>query len=200
MPAGAAGEERIPIMLRPAYARWLSGLAFGLAVTAVATAAEPAGVVRISKPAATVRAQSDSYGVRPVTMTTMSPIPENVAVPGNTCPNGDCWGFDDGKHGGKWGKSHGYHSDGFLDYFKCKFGYFFPTGCGGAGCPPIGKYARVYPQNPNYFDQRDGQIWAAQGYGVPIAVPLAPVVGHQYNYSWGTPASRLTPISRVAPY
>jgi hypothetical protein len=170
-----------------------------LAATAAATAAEPEapGVVRISKPAATVRGQSDGFLVRPAAQQTLAPVPENVAVPANSCPNGDCWGFDDG-YG--YGKGHGYYSHGFLDYFKCKFGYFFPTGCGGAGCPPVGKYARVYPQNPLYHDHRDGQIWAAQGYGVPIAVPLAPVVGHQYNYSWGTPASRLTPISRVAPY
>lgn len=181
-------------MRRLTLARLMSGMACVL-TAAAATAAEPAapGVVRISKPAATIRGQSDGFIVRPVSQ--MAPVPENVAVPANTCPNGDCWGFDGG-----YGKSHGYYSDGFLDYFKCKFGYFIPTGCGGAGCPPVGKYARVYPQNPAYFDGRDGQIWAAQGYGVPIAVPLAPVVAHQYNYSWGTPASRLTPISRVAPY
>lgn len=84
------------------------------------------------------------------------------------------------------------------DYFRCKFGYFIPTGAGGAGVPFAGKYARVYPQDPYYFDQRDGQVWGAQGYGIPIAVPLAPTVGHAYNYSWGTPSSRLTPISRPA--
>lgn len=98
------------------------------------------------------------------------------------------------------GKRFGGKGGPVLEYFKCKFGYFFPTGCGGAGCPPIGKYARVYPQDPSYFDQRDGQVYGAHGYGVPMSVPLAPVVGHQYNYSWGTPSSRLTPISRIAPY
>jgi len=85
-----------------------------------------------------------------------------------------------------------------VDYFRCKFGYFIPTGAGGAGVPFAGKYSRVYPQDPYYFDQRDGQAWGAQGYGVPIAVPLAPVVGHTYNYGWGTPSSRLTPVSRPA--
>jgi hypothetical protein len=84
------------------------------------------------------------------------------------------------------------------DYFRCKFGYFIPTGAGGAGVPHWGKYSRVYPQDPYYFDQRDGMAWAAQGYGMPMAVPLAPVVGHTYNYSWGTPSSRLTPVSRPA--
>ena len=84
------------------------------------------------------------------------------------------------------------------DYFRCKFGYFIPTGAGGAGVPWVGKYSRVYPQDPYYFDQRDGQTWAAQGYGAPIAVPLAPVVGHTYNYGWGIPSSRLSPVSRPA--
>lgn len=86
-----------------------------------------------------------------------------------------------------------------LYYFKSKFGCLTPTGNGGVGSPHIGKYSRVYPQDVNHFDQRDGQLWAAPGYGAPMAVPLAPTVGHAYNYSWGIPASRLTPISNVAP-
>lgn len=77
---------------------------------------------------------------------------------------------------------------------------FGPKGCGGKGCPPIGMYQMVYPVNPDYFDGRDGQVHAAQGYGVPMAVPLAPVVRHQYNYSWGVPASRITHISNHAPH
>lgn len=89
-------------------------------------------------------------------------------------------------------------SQDMVNYFRCKFGYFIPTGAGGAGVPYCGKYARVYPQDPYYFDQRDGQAWGAQGYGMPMAVPLAPVVGHTYNYGWGTPSSRLTPVSRPA--
>ena len=85
-----------------------------------------------------------------------------------------------------------------IDYFKCKFGYFIPSGGGGAGIPWVGHYSRVYPVNPAYSDARDGQIWAAQGYGIPIAVPLAPIVGHTYDYGWGVPSSRLTPISHPA--
>jgi len=85
-----------------------------------------------------------------------------------------------------------------LDYFRCKFGYFIPTGGGGRGVPWTGHYARVYPVNPHYSDPRDGQAYAAQGYGIPVSVPLAPVVGHTYDYSWGIPSSRLTPVSHPA--
>jgi hypothetical protein len=84
-------------------------------------------------------------------------------------------------------------------WFRNKFGYFFPTGCCGRGCPPIGHYNIVYPLDPNYFDQRDGNVYAAQGYGGPVSVPLAPNVRHTYNYGWGVPSSRLTPISHPYP-
>ncbi|WP_373653060.1 hypothetical protein [Schlesneria sp. DSM 10557] len=84
------------------------------------------------------------------------------------------------------------------DYFKAKFGYFIPTGGGGAGLPWVGHYGRVYPVNPYHTDSRDGQVWAAQGYGIPMAVPLAPVVGHTYEYGWGVPSSRLVPVSHPA--
>lgn len=97
------------------------------------------------------------------------------------------------------GHGCGGHSHGMLNYFACKFGCFIPTGHGGAGSPYFGHYARVYPQDVNHFDQRDGQLYSAQGYGIPVAVPLAPVVGHTYNYGWGIPSSRLTPISHPTP-
>jgi hypothetical protein len=85
-----------------------------------------------------------------------------------------------------------------IDYLKCKFGYFIPSGGGGKGIPWVGHYARVYPVNPYYSDPRDGQAYAAQGYGIPVSVPLAPVVGHTYDYGWGVPSSRLTPVSHPA--
>lgn len=91
---------------------------------------------------------------------------------------------------------NGCFCDNMCMYLHCKFGYFCPSG---KGMPFHGCYSRVYPQDVNYFDQRDGQMFSAQGYGVPIAVPLAPVVGQTYNYGWGVPASRLTPISTLAP-
>lgn len=62
--------------------------------------------------------------------------------------------------------------------------------------PTFGSSRVIYPANPYYFDPRDGKVYAAQGYGMPVGMPLAPNVEHAYNYSHGTPASRLTPISR----
>lgn len=80
-----------------------------------------------------------------------------------------------------------------------KFAYFHPMGNGGEGVPPFGCYHLVYPLNPSYSDPRDSQIYAAQGWGVPMSVPLAPTVRHTMNYSTGIPSSRLTPISNVVP-
>jgi len=64
----------------------------------------------------------------------------------------------------------------------------------GHGRPLMGHYHIVYPVDPGYFDQRDGQVYAAPGYGGPVSVPLAPVVNHTWNYGWGVPSSRLTPV------
>jgi hypothetical protein len=47
------------------------------------------------------------------------------------------------------------------------------------------------PVNPWYCDPRDLQVYAAQGYNVPVTVPLAPMV-QTYNYGWGIPSSRLS--------
>jgi hypothetical protein len=76
---------------------------------------------------------------------------------------------------------------------------FEESGGGGAGVPLLGHYCMTYPVNPAYFDGRDGQVYAAQGYGGPVSVPLAPVVRHTYNFGWGIPSSRLTPISHPVP-
>ncbi len=84
------------------------------------------------------------------------------------------------------------------EWLACHLGYFIPRGgADGKGLPPFGCYNMVYATDPSYFDQRDGQVYAAQGYGVPVGVPLAPNVHHSYNYSWGTPSSRLTPVGNV---
>ncbi len=76
-----------------------------------------------------------------------------------------------------------------------KLNYFIPSGCCGEGCPPFGMYKRVYAADPSYYDQRDTRLYAAPATGVPTAIPLAPNVRYQYNYSWGSPSSRVTPIS-----
>ncbi|MCA9076862.1 MAG: hypothetical protein KDA93_17680 [Planctomycetaceae bacterium] len=85
---------------------------------------------------------------------------------------------------------------GLNAYLRCKLGYFIPSGgaCG-TGAPLFGHYTRVYSDDPGYFDGRDGQIYAAPGVGGPVSVPLAPNVRHAYNYGWGVPSSRLTPVS-----
>lgn len=79
------------------------------------------------------------------------------------------------------------------------FGWLVPSGCCGQGCPPVGCYNVTYADDPGYSDGRDGgQAYGAQGYGVPVSVPLAPNVRQSYNYSWGTPSSRITPVGQYS--
>lgn len=79
------------------------------------------------------------------------------------------------------------------------FGWMVPSGCCGKGCPPVGCYEMTYADQPEYIDSRDTQLYAAQGYNMPVTVPLAPNVRHAYNYSSGMPASRITKISNYNP-
>jgi len=79
------------------------------------------------------------------------------------------------------------------------FGWLVPSGNCGQGTPPVGKYHMTYAHQPDYFDPRDTQLYGAQGYGMPMTVPLAPNVRHAYNYSAGVPASRITPVSNYNP-
>ena len=74
-----------------------------------------------------------------------------------------------------------------------------PSGDCNQGAALFGKYQITYANRPAWADARDGQAWAAQGYGMPVTVPAAPVVRYSYNYSHGTPASRLTPLSTYNP-
>jgi len=90
-------------------------------------------------------------------------------------------------------------SDYDMAWKRRLFGCFIPDGCCGQGCPAWGNYHLLYSSNPDYFDPRDGRIHAAAGYGTPVAVPLAPNVSHTYNYGWGIPSSRLTPVSTRLP-
>ncbi|WP_166825917.1 hypothetical protein [Thalassoroseus pseudoceratinae] len=66
----------------------------------------------------------------------------------------------------------------------------------GNGFLRVGKYNVAYETNPWHFDARDGRIYAAQGTGMPTGMPLAPNVQKTFNFGWGTPVSRLTPIWR----
>ena len=186
----------------------VAGLGLVATFSAVAQDNSP-GIVRITKPGtAAVNSQQvtrASFGHGPFQTSPMSGgdcqyssgCPHGLGSRfGGRCPHGI--GFGRICHDCRSGYCRSQHSQEMIDYFRCKFGYFIPTGGGGAGIPFAGQYSRVYPQDPHYFDQRDGQAWGAQGYGMPMAVPLAPVVGHTYNYGWGSPSSRLTPVSRPA--
>ncbi len=79
------------------------------------------------------------------------------------------------------------------------FGWLVPSGCSGQGCPPVGKYQITYADQPGYAHPQDGMAYGAQGYGVPVTVPLPPNVRHYYNYSQGTPSSRITQIGHAVP-
>lgn len=79
------------------------------------------------------------------------------------------------------------------------FGWMIPSGNCGQGSPWLGKYHMTYADQPSYIDPRDTQLYAAQGYGMPMSVPLAPNVHHAYNYSSGMPASRITHIGNYNP-
>lgn len=133
-----------------------------------------------------------------------------------SCCNGSCGNCGDGSCGnGKCRPEHGHlkswwkgqsslhqarnrhNSNVFAHYMKSKFGYFCPTGNCGKGVPLWGKYNLVYAQNPGYTDPRNAYTYAAPGYGTPVNVPLAPNVRHTYNYGWGVPSSRLTPIRQA---
>lgn len=91
-----------------------------------------------------------------------------------------------------------YRNQVFNAWIHNKLNYFIPSGCCGEGCPPFGEYKRVYAADPSYYDQRDTRLYAAPATGVPTAIPLAPNVRYQYNYSWGSPSSRVTPISNLS--
>lgn len=107
---------------------------------------------------------------------------------GTGCPANDCWR----------GQAMSFREKNSRLADKL-FGWMVPSGCCGQGCPPVGKYQITYADQPEYADPRDSRIYAAQGYGMPMTVPLAPNVYQQYNYSWGVPASRITPISTYNP-
>jgi hypothetical protein len=187
------------ILTNTLRASFAAGLTL-FAATGLFAQDDSVGIVRITK------LKSPTESVTNVTPAGFRHSVHHQGASGNCdCQQGSCPQRGLGLLGGHcnhgpWACQHGCSDNGkaMTNYFRCKFGYFVPTGAGGAGLPWVGKYSRVYPNDPYYFDQRDGNVWAAQGYGAPMAVPLAPTVGHTYNYGWGIPSSRLTPISRPA--
>lgn len=155
------------------------------AMGAAATADDSAGVVRVSdtKPGTAPSAVSAPAGA-PVG----APAPAPLAVEGSAgagCNSGNC--------GSNCGNCPPARNGLLGSLFCCN------SGCGwrflDAHC-----YCYTYAYNPWYTDCRDGRVYAAYGWGAPMSVPLAPTVTNQHNYGWGIPSSRLTPISRVAPY
>ncbi|MFM8478443.1 MAG: hypothetical protein ACKOEO_21870 [Planctomycetaceae bacterium] len=100
-------------------------------------------------------------------------------------------------------RCNGGYGPGFVDYgdrvFSCLFGWALPSGACGQGLPLVGKYHMVYADQPGYVNPADTRLYSAQGYGMPMTVPLAPTVNYQYNYSSGIPASRITPIGTWNP-
>lgn len=123
------------------------------------------------------------------------------------CCDGECGGSDWGRvhHLSGWAKGQSdlyrdrnrRNSSRFASYMRGKFGYFCPTGACGKGVPLYGKYHMVYAQNPGHTDARDGYGFQAPGTGVHMNVPIAPNVRHTYNYGWGVPSSRLTPLRQA---
>jgi len=122
---------------------------------------------------------------------------KRVRLLAGATPKGSC---DDACYSTRWwrGQQINYQTRN-QRLSNCLFGWMVPSGCCGQGCPPFGKYHVTYADDPGYADSRDGQAYGAQGYGVPMTVPLAPNVRYSYNYSSETPSSRLTPIGQYDP-
>ncbi|QDT66066.1 hypothetical protein [Calycomorphotria hydatis] len=179
----------------------------GLMCSVSAFAAEEDGVVRISDKSASSQAGED---IQPTTFCSKCNSGCGSCTQG--CESGCTSGCKAGcQHGcqscgkGWYGGGYGYGGcpyGGMCGCQACKsgmYGYFGLCGCCGGGCGLAGAYSRVYAVNPYHFDSRDGQIYASAQYGVPTSVPLATNVRHTYNYGWGIPSSRITPLSRTVP-
>jgi len=154
-----------------------------------------AGVVRVSDhpivPASNV--VSDPVTPGPKAMPAAAPQPAANAPNASNCPGPNACTCDDCRRD-RGCRDNGDCRRGLLGRSCC---CLFRDGCGwrflDAHC-----YCMTYAFNPWYCDHRDGAVYAAYGYGAPMTVPLAPNVTNQYNYGWGIPSGRLTPISRVA--
>lgn len=105
------------------------------------------------------------------------------------CPTGG--GNPYSWHGSRSANRFGWH----VVYFDARLKTNFLNLLGYNRPPCTWKWSSVYQADPNYCDPRDGRVYSAQGYGTPMSVPLAPNVKHSYNYGWGVPSSRLTPVA-----
>lgn len=72
-----------------------------------------------------------------------------------------------------------------------------PAHAGGWRSGWRGGSGSLYVNNAYYYDVRDTRLYSAQGYDVPVTVPVAPIV-RTYNYGWGVPSARLSPIGGYA--
>lgn len=70
-------------------------------------------------------------------------------------------------------------------------------GSGSYNSVHAGNWPSIYPAIGYYYDVRDTQTYAAQGYNVPVTVPLPPIT-RAYNYSWDIPSARLSPVGGYA--
>ena len=127
----------------------------------------------------------------------------NGSTGGGACPGGRQCGCRSGSscrggwlcgQGANFRARNAWASAQLHSYLRCKFGYFIPSANCGKGAALYEKYGMVYSLDPSYADPRDAERYAAPGYGVHVNVPLPPNVRHSYNYSWGIPSSRLTPV------
>lgn len=110
-------------------------------------------------------------------------------VPRGACNNGGYWGDQFSRYRCR----NQVQSQRLANGLGCTFAFAAPLFWWDAGARKD-----IIAVNPGYSDPRDSELYSAQGYGVPIAVPLAPVVRDTYNYGWGLPASRLTPVATHA--
>jgi len=106
--------------------------------------------------------------------------------PAGYCPTGNC-------------QNYGYPA-GYCPAGNCQYCDGCPGHCH-SGCIgncfkklAVCNHGKVQPMNPGFIDDRDTTYYSAQGYGLPVVVPMAPNVRYQMNYGWGLPSSRITRV------
>jgi len=105
-----------------------------------------------------------------------APVTSAMAGSRNYCRN--CYGV-------------GYGSSGYYGGNSGAYGGYSGGSYGGS------VRSGVYPAIGYYYDVRDTQTYAAQGYHVPVTVPIPPIT-RAYNYGWGIPSTRLSPVGGYA--